>query len=247
MDVRWVSVFLDVPPDRLDVAAGFWTQVSGTSVGTPVGTAEEFLPLEAVPHQASLWLQRTSGGPPACHVDLYVEDVPGAVESSLVLGAARQHVLDELGVVVMASPGGMPFCLVGHRGQSVRMTPAGEAGARTVPDQVCLDVPPGRYDAECDFWAALTGWALTDEDVHDEFRRVTRPPAIPFAFLLQRLAEEQDAVTAHLDLACEDRDAATRRHVGLGAQEVRRTEGWTVMRDPAGGTYCNTGRRPGAV
>jgi hypothetical protein len=125
--------------------------------------------------------------------------------------------------------------------------PVGEAGARTVPDQVCLDIPPSRYGAECDFWVALTGWTLTDGESHDEFRRLTRPPSIPFAFLLQRLDDEQDTVSAHLDVACEDRDAATRRDVGLGAREVQRAEGWTVMRDPTGTTYCNTGRRPGEV
>jgi hypothetical protein len=247
VDVRWVSAFLDVPPDRVDDAAAFWTQVTGTAVGRPLGTEDEFLPLEAVPDEASLWLQRTRGGPPACHVDLYVDDVASVVAPASALGASRVEERDDLGIVVMASPGGLPFCLVRHRGQSVRMVPVGEAGAHTVADQVCLDIPPSRYDAECDFWAALTGWTLTDSHTHDEFRRLTRPASIPFAFLLQRLEDEQDAVTAHLDLACEDRDAATRRHVALGAQEVRRSESWTVMRDPAGWTYCNTDRPPGAV
>ena len=247
MDVRWVSAFLDVPPDRVDVAAAFWAAVTGTRVGSPQGSHREFLPFEAVADEASLWLQRTQSGGPACHVDLYVEDVAAAVEPATALGASQVGVLHDLGVVVMSSPGGLPFCLVPHRGQSVRMTPVGEEGARSVPDQVCLDIPPSRYDAECDFWAALTGWSPTDEDPADEFRRLTRPPAIPYAFLLQRLDDEQDAVSAHLDLACEDRDAETRRHVALGATQAERTEGWTVMRDPAGLTYCNTGRRPGAV
>jgi len=74
-----------------------------------------------------------------------------------------------------------------------------------------------------------------------------RPAGIPYAFLLQRLDDDQPAVTAHLDLACEDRDAVAARHEEWGAEVVRRTHGWTVMRDPAGMTYCNTGRRPGAV
>jgi hypothetical protein len=74
-----------------------------------------------------------------------------------------------------------------------------------------------------------------------------RPPGIPYAFLLQRLDDEQPAVTAHLDLSCQDRDAETARHEELGGQAVRRTDGWTVMRDPAGITYCNTAKNPGDV
>ncbi len=65
--------------------------------------------------------------------------------------------------------------------------------------------------------------------------------------LLQRLDDEQPAVSAHLDLSCEDRDAVSAWHASLGAEVVERTDGWTVMRDPVGLTYCNTGRRPGEV
>jgi hypothetical protein len=70
---------------------------------------------------------------------------------------------------------------------------------------------------------------------------------MPLAFLLQRLADEQPTVTAHLDLACDDRDGESARQQSLGADVVRRTPGWTVMRDPAGRLYCNTGRKPGDV
>ena len=247
MSVHWVSVFLDVPAPLLGPASAFWTAVTATRPGQAGGSRGEFLPLEQQPDQASLWLQRTEDGPASCHVDLYVEDVGPEVRRATDLGARRVHVLHELGVVVLASPGGLPFCLVRHRGQSERMVPVGAEGLRSVLDQVCLDIPASRYDDECRFWAALTGWPLTDAHPHDEFRRLTRPPAIPYALLLQRLDDSDGTVTAHLDLACENRDAECRRHVRLGATAARRTDGWTVMRDPAGLTYCNTGRRPGDV
>lgn len=249
-EVHWVSVFVDVPPQDVPAATEFWTKVTGTVTGPPVGHDAEFIPLQQAADEASLWLQRTRSGPVSCHVDLYVDDVGRTAEAAAVLGARRQAELEDLGVIVMSSPGGMPFCLVRHRGQSVRMAPVGEAGSRSVLDQVCLDIPPGRFDEECRFWAALTGWQLEDQDAMDEFTRLVRPPAIPYAFLLQRLDEPQpgrDGVSAHLDLACDDRDAESRRHEGLGASVVRRTEGWTVMRDPVGLTYCNTGKPPGAV
>ena len=247
MSVRWVSVFLDVPPDLLEPASAFWTAVTATRPGQAVGSGREFLPLEQQPGQASLWLQRTDDGPVTCHVDLYVEDVAAEVRRATDLGAAQVRVLQELGVEVLTSPGDLPFCLVRHRDQSARMVPVGEEGRRSVLDQVCLDIPASKYDDECGFWADLTGWPLTDAHPHDEFRRLTRPAAIPYAFLLQRLDDPDGVVSAHLDLACEDRDAETERHVRLGAAAVRRTDGWTVMRDPVGLTYCNTRRRPGAV
>ena len=247
MSVRWVSVFIDVPPDLLEPTAAFWTEVTGTRPGRAVGSHDEFVPLEQQPDHASLWLQRTEGGPVACHVDLYVEEVAAEVRRATELGARQVRVLEDQGVVVLVSPGGLPFCLVRYRGQSARMVPVGEEGRRSVLDQVCLDIPASTYDDECGFWADFTGWPLTDAHSHDEFRRLTRPPAIPYAFLLQRLDDLDGAVTAHLDLACEDRDAECERHVRLGAAVVRRTDGWTVMRDPAGLTYCNTRRRQGDV
>jgi hypothetical protein len=247
VSVRWVSVFLDVPSDLVEPASAFWTAVTGTRPGQAVGSRGEFLPLEQVPGQASLWLQRTDDGPVTCHVDLYVEHVAAEVRHATDLGARQVRVLEELGVVVLTSPGGLPFCLVRHRDQSARMVPVGEEGRRSVLDQVCLDIPASKYDDECGFWADLTGWPLTDAHSHDEFRRLTRPAAIPHAFLLQRLDDPDGAVSAHLDLACENRDAEGERHARLGAAAVRRTDGWTVMRDPAGLAYCNTRRRPGDV
>lgn len=71
-----------------------------------------------------------------------------------------------------------------------------------------------------------------------------RPPAgLPVRLLLQRLDDERPA-SAHLDLACADITAVRSRHEELGAVLVREGAHWTVLRDPAGGTYCLTGRDP---
>jgi hypothetical protein len=239
-----VSAFIDVPVDQVAASRSFWCAVTDSTPGPAAGDHGEYLPLHPAHGHPCLWLQRIGEGPAACHVDLYVDDVEAVADRAVGLGATRTSTDD--GLVVLRSPGGMPFCLVTHRDQSVRPDPVGPAGARSVVDQVCLDIPPGGYDAECDFWSTLTGWERRD-DPQSEFGRLVRPPAIPYAFLLQRLDDEQPAVGAHLDLACEDRDAVTRLHQTYGAEVVRRTSGWTVLRDPAGMTYCNTGRRPGAV
>ncbi|NUO41489.1 MAG: hypothetical protein HOV82_05565, partial [Streptomyces sp.] len=55
---------------------------------------------------------------------------------------------------------------------------------------------------------------------------------------------EERRASAHLDLACADIAATRARHEELGAAFVTRGVHWTVMRDPAGGVYCLTGRDP---
>jgi hypothetical protein len=242
--VHWVSAFIDAPPDRFDVSAAFWATVTDSRAGRAVGDRDEFVPLEAPHGDPCLWLQRTDDGPVGCHPDLYVKDVDAVAAKAVELGATRLSVTD--GLVVLTSPGLLPFCLVTYRGQSVRPEPVGPSGTRSVVDQICLDIPPDRIEGECDFWSGLTGWPRWRES-HDEFDRLARPPGIPYAFLLQRLDEEQPAVRAHLDLACDDRDAVTAQHEAQGADVVRRTAGWTVMRDPAGMVYCATTRAPGEV
>jgi hypothetical protein len=243
LDVRWVSAFIDVPPERFGASSTFWTSVTESVLGGPFGDRDEFVPLDPPEGQPCLWLQRTEEGPVSCHPDLYVDDVADLAGRAVALGATRLTTTDAL--VVLRSPGGLPFCLVTHRDESERPGPVGPPGARCVVDQICLDIPAGRFEEEGDFWSALTGWARSDES--GEFDRLARPSRIPYAFLLQRLDDDQPAVTAHLDLACEDRDEVTSRQEAQGAEVVRRTSGWTVMRDPAGMVYCNTGRAPGEV
>jgi hypothetical protein len=148
-------------------------------------------------------------------------------------GSTSHHVL---GYVICGSPGGMTFCLVGHPGRR-RPAPVGPPGARSLVDQVVLDVPPSQWDSEREFWAALTGWEVRTGAL-PEFTMLARPAGMALRLLLQRLDEEQYTVTGHLDLACDDHDLETARHQDLGARAVRRTPHWTTLRDPAGRGYC---------
>jgi hypothetical protein len=237
-----MSLFVDVPPTSLDASVAFWAEVSGSALGQAVGDDGEFLPLKQEGADACLWLQRTREGGPACHPDLYVEDVEAVAAEADELGACVAMRMD--GLVVLESPGGLPFCLVRYRGQHRRPQPAGPKDARCLVDQVCIDIPSGRFDEEGHFWASLTGWEHTDPNPDDEFARLTRPDGIPYGVLLQRLDDEQPAVSAHLDLSCDDRDAVSGWHESLGAKVVERAEHWTVLRDPVGLVYCNTDRLP---
>jgi len=241
-DVQWVSIFVDVPASGLDTSAAFWTTITGSTVGEPVGDHGEFLPLEASDGDPSFWLQRTQDDTLACHPDLYVHDVETQARQAESLGAEVLSRHD--GLVVLRSPGGLPFCLVRWRGQHRRPGPVATSGG--LVDQLCVDIPPGRYDDECRFWVELTGWELYDDEP-DEFKRLRRPPQVPHAFLLQRLDDEQPTTSAHVDLSASDRQGEIHRHVAAGATVIEPTEHWTVMRDPVGLLYCITARRPGDV
>ena len=242
MSIVWVTAFLDSPPETAAASEVFWTALTGTTMSERRGDRAEFASLVPDPGDACLRVQEVvQSVPGGLHLDLHTDDVPALAARAEELGATASY--PEPGLVVCGSPGGLSFCVVGEPGGTVP-APQQWQGGRSLVDQVCLDIPPSRYDEETAFWQSLTGWSRVDAG---EFERLVRPPELPLAFLLQRLDDEQPTATAHLDLSCDDRDAETARQQALGADVVRRTQGWTVMRDPAGRRYCNTGRRPGVV
>lgn len=234
MTVRRVLAFLDRPRERFEEAAEFWTAVTGTRLSPRRGDDGEFATLVPESGDACVKLQAVGDGGGA-HLDLEVDDVRAAVAGAEALGAAVAA--DHGDWAVLHSPEGRAFCLV--PAQRATRRPPIFAGTRL--DQVCLDIAPGAYEKEVAFWAALTGWSLR-RGALPEFAALVMPGA-PVRILLQRLGEGPGG-SAHIDLACADIDAARARHERYGAAFVARGRHWIVMRDPAGGAYCLTGRDP---
>lgn len=144
---------------------------------------------------------------------------------------------------VRSSPGRFTYCAVSET-LSTRATPSvWPGGHRSIVDQVCLDIAASDYEAECTFWSELTGWELRDGRF-DEFRGLQRPDGQPVGILLQRVGDKRPKVTAHLDLASDDRASEVRRHAALGAEVLAEHEVFTVLRDAAGLKYCVTDRDP---
>src|ERR1700722_10357221 len=158
----WVTVFLDFPAASFDATAAFWRQVTGYGLSPFRGANGEFATLLPPSGDAYLRVQRVRGGAGGCHLDLHVdtaaESLGDAADRARAAGAQVTS-LDE-GLVVTRSPGGFPFCLVAWRGERAVPPPlAGDgdgAGASRL-DTLCLDVPPGLFERELAFWAALTG------------------------------------------------------------------------------------------
>jgi hypothetical protein len=242
--VRWVSIFLDTTTERSAESERFWAEVTGQPLSAPWGHRGEFgtyLPDDGDPY---LRVQRVGqSGPGGLHVDLQTDDVAALATRAEALGASASYPED--GLVVLGSPGGMSFCIVGNPG-SRRPAPKEWPAGRSIADQVCIDIPPSRFDAERAFWAELTGWEVRTGD-RPEFVNLVRPDGMPVQFLLQRLDEEQPVVTCHIDFSCDDMEAEGQRHLDLGAREVRRTPHWITLVDPVGRVYCVTRRKAGAI
>lgn len=237
---RWITAFLDLTPSAFDPAVAFWPAVTGYGLSAPRGPHAEFATLLPPVGDAHLRVQRLGTGPTRVHLDLHVDDLAASAATAAALGATEMDRLDD--VVVMASPGGFVFCLVPVVERERAPAAQWPAGHRSALDQVCLDVPHRMVEAERAFWRDLTGWPVAPTDVAG-FERVATPDTVAVRLLIREI-DDGDAVTGHLDLATDDREAETARHVALGAQVARRYPHWTVLTDPTGAAYCITDRLP---
>lgn len=246
MDIRWLTAFLDLPADRFDAGVSFWRQATDAELSPFRGDQDQFATLLPPAGDPYLKVQRLDLDEPRIHLDLHLDATPGSIaqgaEEAAGLGAEVESVG---GHAVLRSPAGLVFCLVDHQAGTTRPEPVTEPAPHRV-DQVCLDVPANAFEAEVRFWSELTGWA-TRPSALDEFVALEQPAALPLRLLLQRLGPEDPGPTAraHLDLACGlEREAVARHHVGLGARTGSPGVLWHTMIDPAGMTYCVTGRDP---
>lgn len=241
MSPAWITAFLDFAPEHADDGVRFWSTVTGYDVSPRRGDTDEFATLVPRDGDPFVRVQTLADGGDRIHLDLHVPDPRAAADRAVGLGATA---LADRGHLVLTSPGGFVFCFVPHPG-GVRPAPSTWPGGHTsLLDQFCLDIPASSYDAECAFWADLTGWQPQASAVSADFRSLLRPEGQPLRLLLQRLGEPSGQVRAHLDWSTSDRSAETTRHAALGAtvEDVRQV--WTVLADPLGRRYCLTDRDP---
>ena len=244
MAVRWTTGFLDFPTATIELGCSFWRGVTGYALSAPRGAAGQFATLEPPQGDPYLRVQRTESGPPGCHLDLHVDDVEVMARRATALGATIEQ--DRPNFVVMSSPGGLAFCLVGASEDHIFERPpptSWASGHNSVVDQVCLDVPAAKFSAEGEFWESLTGWPRRAGS-RPEFEYLVRSPEMPIRLLLQRLDDHEiGSCRAHPDLACDRVPSERLRHEELGAVVVAEPS-WTTLRDPTGLAYCITRRDP---
>ena len=242
---RWAHVFIDVPADQVAAATEFWSAATGYGIGAPWPSHQEFVSL--LPRSGSRYvhLQRIEGAP-RIHLDFPSVDLDADTARLVGIGA---RVIGPRGHwQTLESPGGLPFCIVDEAvPAAVPVSARWADGNRSRVCQVCIDAPPSLHAAECEFWAAATGWRERDSPYDPEFASLLPPESSPVQFLLQRLDDDGGAVRAHIDLGCDDIDAEAARLVDLGATVVAREEEWIVLRDPAGQEFCATERKPDGI
>ena len=108
------------------------------------------------------------------HLDLHVAHPRASADHAIGLGATEDM---DLGHVVMRSPGGFTFCFVSHHVRTRPSPTKWPDGHMSLLDQVCLDIPPMAYDAECSFWSEITGWSVRSAST-PEFLALERPAGI---------------------------------------------------------------------
>jgi predicted enzyme related to lactoylglutathione lyase len=105
------AISIDVPAATSAAAAAFWSAALGRT--TREGTHhDEFRVVEGGPFPEVMGLIQAVGDPaPRVHLDLHTDDVEAEVARLVELGATETARFD--GWVVLADPGGLPFCVCG--------------------------------------------------------------------------------------------------------------------------------------
>jgi catechol 2,3-dioxygenase-like lactoylglutathione lyase family enzyme len=242
--MSWVDCILDVPLEVAEATRAFWAEVLGWRIGEPWPDHPEFASLQPPSGDSFVHVQ-VIDGPARLHLDLTVTDIETETQRLVGIGASAGTRTKDW--QVLASPGGLPFCLLeeGGRRKSVPEATRWPSGHATRLVQVCIDAPERVHEQEIDFWSEVTGWAARPSD-RPEFGGKLYPPDGPIRLLFQRLGADDPGETtrAHLDLATDDMATEVERVVALGATKVGPGYGWYALRDPAGMAFCVTGQSP---
>jgi len=242
-DPQWLHVFIDVRADVSQASATFWSAALGWQLGEPWPDHPEFRSFEPPAGDAYVHQQIGDHGP-RIHFDLEVGK-RAEVQRLVRLGAVV--VGEGAGWCPIASPGGLPFCLI-DRHARVRPSPSAWDGHQSRLVQVCIDSPAGLHEQEVAFWRSALPWRWVESRGEEFAGKLYPPSGSSVQLLFQRLGEDDPgtAVRAHIDLGTDDREAHAQRLIQLGATRVGSRDGWIVLRDPTGMPFCTTGNSPDA-
>ncbi len=244
MTIKWLNAVIDIPAEHFDEAGEFWVQLTNSTRGEIHPDHDEFVHLLPESGDMHLELQRISSGPAGAHLDLVVDgidEIAALTEQAEALGAT---VVARPGHTVLHTPGGVPFCIV-PGGSEFERASVIDAERPHAVDQICLDVPYEHFDADVEFWSALTGWDINDPSL-PEYRSFAQPEELPLRILIQRLGEDDTrGARSHLDLSSGTHlGELTEEHRAAGGEVLEAHTHWTAMTDPAGMVYCITTRPP---
>ena len=116
---QWLRAFIDIRADVAEASATFWSAALGWELAEHWPGHPEFRSFEPPTGDAYVHQQVGDHGP-RIHFDLEIAD---EAEIQQLVGLGATVVGEGAGWYPMASPGGLPFCLV-HRRDHVRPFPA---------------------------------------------------------------------------------------------------------------------------
>jgi hypothetical protein len=240
---QWLHVFIDIRADVAEASATFWSTALGWELGEHWPGHPEFRSFEPPTGDAYIHQQVGDHGP-RIHFDLEIAD-EAEMQQLVELGATL--VGEGAGWYPMASPGGLPFCLVQGR-DHIRPLPVQWDGHRSRLVQVCVDSPAQLHEQEVAFWRSALDWRWAPSSGDPFIGKLYPPPGSSVQLLFQRLGEDDPgtAVRAHIDLGTDDCEADAQRLIQRGATFVGPGDGWIVLRDPTGMVFCTTGNSPEA-
>ena len=244
MEIRWLQAVLDLPAANFDAAGDFWTTMTNSTRGDINPDHDEFVHLHPATGDMHLELQRIDDAPARAHLDVVVDDIAAWTERAVELGAT---LIARPGHSVLETPGGVPFCIVPatELGANAAKAPPIDSARPHAADQICLDVPHEHFDADVEFWSALTGWEVNPAKF-PEFRSFAQPEALPLRMLIQQLGvDDNGGGRSHLDISSGDHvHELAADHEAAGAKVLDQQKYWTALTDPSGMPYCLTSRPP---
>lgn len=155
--MAWVHVVIDVPDDEHAASAAFWERLLGWPIGQPWDGHPELQSFEPANGTPYVHLQRVDAAP-RVHLDLESADPEETVGRALDLGAELVDEQDRWRT--LASPGGLPFCVLEDADHAAPEPVTWPDGHRSRLVQVCVDSPGAVHDREVAFWRDLLGPAV---------------------------------------------------------------------------------------
>ncbi len=242
-------VIIDVPPRLAEQASAFWSAALGWPAGDPWPDQPEFRSLVPPVGDAYVHLQTGDHGP-RIHLDAAVQDIDVETSRLLAVGAGSARSGEAASSAApwesLLSPGGLPLCVIRSRPAVVPPPLQTPDGNRLRLVQVCVDMPASSTEQEVAFWRTASGWHWVPSGTEAFAGKLHHRGASPVQLLLQRLGDTDSSTStrAHIDLGADDVESAVRRLEELGATRGPTGDGWVVLTDPVGMTFCVTGNAP---
>ena len=232
---------IDVPPGSLATTASFWSAALGWPAGEPWPAHPELRSFEPPSGDSYVHLQQIDGAP-RVHLDLEPASHDETVSQAVASGARIVHASSSW--TALASPGGLPFCVLNVTSGPPPPPMTMPGGHRVRLVQVCIDSPRPLLDAEVRFWSSVLGGRWVQPAAPEFAAKWHDDEGSPLQLLFQELDEDDGPVRAHLDIGTDDVRAEVARLDELGAAAVAAGRGWHVLRDPVGLPFCVTANSP---